>query len=106
MEIALQSVEAAEGAVEVDTPAAGTAEGDVGVDTPAAGTAEAAAAHRTVDVVPVGIDIPGGTAAVGTGSPADTVWIAGTGTAVEAVACTGMGRSILPVSSSASPLRP
>ena len=96
MEIALQSVEAAEGAVEAD----------VGVDTPAAGTAEAAAAHRTVDVVPVGIDIPGGTAAVGTGSPADTVWIAGTGTAVEAVACTGMGRSILPVSSSASPLRP
>ncbi len=51
----------------------------------------------------MGIDTPSDKAAVGTGSPADTVWIAGTGTAVEAVACTGMGRSIPPVSSSASP---
>jgi len=85
VEIVLQSVEA-----------------DDGAETPAAGTAKTAAARRTVGVL-VGIDIPGGTAAVGTESSADTVWVAGTGTVVEAVACTGMGRSIPPVSSSASP---
>ncbi len=92
VEIVLQSVEAAVSAAEADD----------GADTPAAGTVEAAAARRTVGVL-VGIDIPGGTAAVGTESSADTVWVAGTGTVVEAVASTGMGHSIPPVSSFASP---
>ena len=59
MEIVLQSVEAVTSA-----------------NTPAAGTAEAAAARRTVAIL-VGIDIPGGTAAVGTDSSADTLWVAG-----------------------------
>ncbi len=90
VEIVLQSVEAAVSA----------AEADGGADTPAAGTAGAAAARRIVGVL---VGIPGGTAAVGTESSADKVWVAGTGTVAEAVASTGMGHSIPPVSSFASP---
>jgi len=49
----------------------------------------------------VGIDTPSDKAAVGTGSPVGTVWAAGTGMVVKADM--SMARSILLVSSSASP---